>query len=75
MFIPHVIEERGFASAVRWTALLMAGLLTVACLTISVPDVPQKYAKRPSDGLAPLKDMKRWSWILYFAGAFLIMYA
>ncbi|KAL9051107.1 MAG: hypothetical protein Q9162_006231 [Coniocarpon cinnabarinum] len=72
IFIPHMIDQHGFAAAVRWTALLMGCMLVIAVLTVSAPYGAQDQRKPPQSSSREFwREFKKPYWILYFAGAFL----
>jgi MFS transporter, MCT family, solute carrier family 16 (monocarboxylic acid transporters), member 10 len=76
--IPRLIEEVGFASAVRWTALLQGILLVVANALCSSPfpplgkvSRPAKEANIPSSGI---NGFKRGPWGFFILGCFFTMW-
>lgn len=76
--LPRLIEEVGFASAVRWTALMQGILLFIANLLCSSPFPPlgkpspeEKDKAPPSSGL---KGFKSWPWFFFVLGCFFTMW-
>jgi hypothetical protein len=47
--MPKILATEGFANAVRWTAVMQGGLLFVAILLISSPDMPKKQPVTPTN--------------------------
>ncbi|KIL87748.1 hypothetical protein FAVG1_08625 [Fusarium avenaceum] len=76
--LPRLIDEVGFASAVRWTALLQGILLFIANLLCSSPFPPlgkpspeEKDKAPPSSGL---KGFKSLPWFFFVLGCFFTMW-
>ncbi|KAM5361699.1 hypothetical protein ACJA88_014367 [Fusarium oxysporum] len=76
--LPRLIEEVGFASAVRWTALLQGILLFIANLLCSSPFPPLgKSSPEEKDKVPPssgLKGFKSWPWFFFVLGCFFTMW-
>ncbi|EFQ96922.1 MFS transporter [Nannizzia gypsea CBS 118893] len=77
--LPRLIEEVGFASAVRWTALMQGILLIVANLLCSSPFPPLgKVPATGKDKNAPrssgLQGFKSWPWAFFILGCFFTMW-
>ncbi|KMU74826.1 hypothetical protein CISG_00756 [Coccidioides immitis RMSCC 3703] len=69
--VSRLIAQVGFASALRWTGLLMACVLVIGNLCISGPIPPKGKSDRK---LAGAKAFKSLAWILYSSGCFLMMW-
>ncbi|KAF5677656.1 monocarboxylate transporter [Fusarium denticulatum] len=76
--IPRLIEEVGFATAVRWTALLQGVLLVIANALCTSPfpplgkvSRPAKKANVPSSGI---NRSKRGPWVFFVLGCFFTMW-
>ncbi|KAI7760034.1 hypothetical protein LZL87_012405 [Fusarium oxysporum] len=76
--LPRLIEEVGFASAVRWTALLQGILLFIANLLCSSPFPPLgKSSPQEKDKVPPssgLKGFKSCPWFFFVLGCFFTMW-
>ncbi|KAF2131235.1 MFS general substrate transporter [Dothidotthia symphoricarpi CBS 119687] len=74
--IPRLIEEVGFASAVRWTALLQGVLLLVANLLCSSPFPPVGKGDTKTDAASSsgFKAFKSWAWMFFVLGCFFTMW-
>ncbi|EFE40550.1 hypothetical protein TRV_04716 [Trichophyton verrucosum HKI 0517] len=77
--LPRLIKEVGFASAVRWTALMQGILLIVANVLCSSPFPP--LGKEPAaekDKIASsssgLQGFKSWPWAFFILGCFFTMW-
>ncbi|KAH8702195.1 putative MFS transporter [Talaromyces proteolyticus] len=74
--LPRLIQEVGFASAVRWTALMQGILLLIANLLCSTPFPPK--GKEESSDDAPkssgLRGFKSWPWAFFVLGCFFTMW-
>ncbi|KAF5635650.1 monocarboxylate transporter 2 [Fusarium tjaetaba] len=76
--IPRLIEEVGFATAVRWTALLQGVLLVIANALCTSPfpplgkvSQPGKKENVPSSGI---NVSKRGPWVFFVLGCFFTMW-
>lgn len=74
--IPRLIAQVGFASAVRWTALLQGVLLLIANLLCSTPFPPVGKAEAKADNApsAGIKAFKSWAWAFFVLGCFFTMW-
>lgn len=74
LIIPVLVEKVGFASAVRWVALLQGILLVVANVLCSSPFPPRRNGngqKAPSAGLRAFKSLP---WLFFVLGCFFTMW-
>lgn len=75
LIIPVLVERVGFASAVRWVALLQGILLVIANVLCSSPFPPKKHVKGqnqvPSAGLRAFKSLP---WLFFVLGCFFTMW-
>lgn len=71
--IPILIDRAGFASAVRWIALLQGILLAIANVLCSTPFPPQGKSQRevPSAGLRAFRSLP---WLFFVLGCFFTMW-
>ncbi|KAK2832019.1 hypothetical protein FQN49_006934 [Arthroderma sp. PD_2] len=77
--LPRLIEQVGFASAVRWTALMQGILLIIANLLCSSPfPPPGKWSLTEKDANAPpssgFRGFKSWPWAFFVSGCFFTMW-
>lgn len=75
LIIPILVEKVGFASAVRWVALLQGILLVIANVLCSSPFPPKKSVSGqkqvPSAGLRAFKSLP---WLFFVLGCFFTMW-
>ncbi|GME28435.1 putative mfs transporter [Neofusicoccum parvum] len=71
LMIPRLVDQVGFASAVRWCALLQGILLAVANVLCSTPFPPKGPQKKQSAGLKAFNSMP---WIFFVLGCFFTMW-
>ncbi|RPB19030.1 MFS transporter [Terfezia boudieri ATCC MYA-4762] len=69
--ITELINRHGFPTAVRWTALLLAIILSIACICVSPPFPPKGFVERKSGGFQAFKSV---SWIGYTVGCFFVFW-
>ncbi|RMJ26846.1 Major Facilitator Superfamily [Aspergillus sp. HF37] len=75
--LPRLIEQVGFASAVRWTALMQGVLLLVANALCSSPFPLLGKAASPEKKNAPQKGIqkfKSWPWAFFVTGCLFTMW-
>ncbi|KAK7710018.1 hypothetical protein SLS57_008516 [Botryosphaeria dothidea] len=72
LMIPRLVEEVGFASAVRWVALLQGILLGVANVLCSTPFPPT--GRQKGGASAGLKAFKSLPWLFFVLGCFFTMW-
>ncbi|KAF5685791.1 monocarboxylate transporter 2 [Fusarium circinatum] len=76
--IPRLIEEVGFANAVRWTALLQGVLLVIANVLCTSPFPPLGKVSRPTKGenvpSSGTNEPKRGPWVFFILGCFFTMW-
>ncbi|KAM5432747.1 hypothetical protein MferCBS31731_007371 [Microsporum ferrugineum] len=77
--LPRLIEEVGFASAVRWTALMQGILLIIANVLCSSPFPPLSKSAPTEKGVdAPrssgIQGFKSWPWAFFILGCFFTMW-
>lgn len=75
--LPKLIDSVGFASAVRWTALMQAILLVVANILCFAPFPPKGGAPPNGDKKAQssgLQAFKSWPWAFFILGCFFTMW-
>ncbi|KAG5807125.1 hypothetical protein H9Q74_000380 [Fusarium xylarioides] len=76
--IPRLIEEVGFATAVRWTALLQGVLLVVANALCTSPFPPlgkvSRPAKKENFPSSGINESKRRPWVFFILGCFFTMW-
>ncbi|KAK2697831.1 hypothetical protein QWA68_002875 [Fusarium oxysporum] len=78
--IPRLIEEVGFATAVRWTALLQGILLVIANALCTSPFPPLGIVSRPAKKekenvpSGGINGFKRGPWVFFILGCFFTMW-
>ncbi|PLB48992.1 MFS general substrate transporter [Aspergillus steynii IBT 23096] len=75
--LPRLIEQVGFASAVRWTALMQGILLLIANLLCSSPFPPLGKGSPTEKNDAPnggIRGFKSWPWAFFVLGCFFTMW-
>ncbi|KAK2616884.1 hypothetical protein QQS21_000262 [Conoideocrella luteorostrata] len=76
--LPRLIEQVGFASAARWTALMQGILLVIANLLCSSPFPPLgKNSPAPEKDAVPssgIRGFKSWPWAFFILGCFFTMW-
>ncbi|GES66005.1 MFS transporter [Aspergillus terreus] len=75
--LPRLVEQVGFASAVRWTALMQGILLVIANLLCSSPFPPLSKGPPAEKDATPSKGLrafKSWPWGFFVLGCFFTMW-
>ncbi|RBQ70032.1 hypothetical protein FVER14953_02422 [Fusarium verticillioides] len=76
--IPRLIEEVGFATAVRWTALLQGVLLVIANALCTSPFPPlgkvSQPAKKENVPSSEINGSKKGPWVFFVLGCFFTMW-
>ncbi|KAK1140021.1 hypothetical protein N8T08_010930 [Aspergillus melleus] len=75
--LPRLIQQVGFASAVRWTALMQGILLLIANLLCSSPFLPLSKVSPAEKDAAPksgIRGFKSWPWAFFVLGCFFTMW-
>lgn len=67
IMVSRLIDQYGFATAVRWTGLVVGVCLVVGNICISAPFKPKGFEERPAKNFAAFKSLP---WAFFVLGSF-----